>query len=238
MDLFVSCLKKKRSCKVNIHAHVLTHKEAEEEWRQQVDAKKAEKAVNAKAKEKDQRVQTTTQIHDAIMKMFDALLHTYRHKEPLCAIALPLELPDNGTILKLQLCIKACLEEHPTSRVNHASWSSSSRDPNVTGPSKQADVPALSTSGAALPPPRVFTPLSPTPEAVTVTASHHTSPQVAQPFHPSPSDPMSLHPPLHVYPMYYPTVNTPIGDMQGMGMTHTVHMVSMTTQMLAPPPAP
>ncbi|KAF8588411.1 hypothetical protein K439DRAFT_1613457 [Ramaria rubella] len=76
--------KKKRSCKVNIHVCVLTCKEAEEEWRQQVaeeDAKKAEKAAKAKAKakakEKDQCTRTTTWIHDAIMKMFDALLHTY-----------------------------------------------------------------------------------------------------------------------------------------------------------------
>ncbi|KAF8579063.1 hypothetical protein K439DRAFT_1249546, partial [Ramaria rubella] len=77
------------------------------------DTKKAEKAEKAQVKEKDQHVRTTTQIHDTIMKTFNALLHIYRHKEPLCTIALALELPDNGTIPELQLRIKTCLEERP-----------------------------------------------------------------------------------------------------------------------------
>ncbi|KAF8588412.1 hypothetical protein K439DRAFT_1613458 [Ramaria rubella] len=135
--------------------------------------------------------------------------NTYRHKEPLRAIVLALELPDNGTIPELQLCIKACLEErrhlksepHFTGlfikrRVHGLQMATSvSEDPNLMGPSEQADTPAPSTSSTALPPSHVFMPLSLTPEAVTIIASHHTGPQVAQPFHPSPSDPMSLLPP-------------------------------------------
>ncbi|KAF8590568.1 hypothetical protein K439DRAFT_1611952 [Ramaria rubella] len=112
---------RKKSKGVNIHSHVLTCLEGQAAWEelQQEEARhQAEHAAKDRDKEADQRAQTTEQIHNAVLQVFDHPLMYYKKKEALHLLVLALELDDNGKVIELQGCIKAHMQAHPELTTN------------------------------------------------------------------------------------------------------------------------